>query len=318
MMKLSIIIPVYNVEQYVERCLLSVTGQGISSDEYEIIVVNDGSTDGSLAAVEKITENFDNVRVVSQENQGLSAARNKGLSIAKGEYVWFVDSDDWIAENCLSEIIPLLNQDIDCVSFSYCYYIDFSNKQIVSKSFSGIKSGMKLMKIGKVSIEAPYSIFKLTLFSDNNVSFLNNIYHEDSELIPKIFFYAKKCIFLDAVCYYYFQREGSIMSSFSLKKATDILLVNENLLHFAEDTIKSKSERLIFYYWIGLNINTLLSRLNKLHKNDLEQISSVFIHKKDMFSAMMHSKKIKYKLEGLLFFLAPKFTLSLYNKYFNK
>lgn len=96
MVKLSIIIPVYNVELYIEKCLQSCLSQDIPYDEYEIIVVNDGSPDGSLAIAESIAKTTTNMTIISQKNGGLSAARNTGMSVAKGEYIWFVDSDDWI------------------------------------------------------------------------------------------------------------------------------------------------------------------------------------------------------------------------------
>ena len=98
-MKISLIIPVYNVEQYLEKCLLSCLDQDLPQSDYEIIVVNDGSPDGSLAIAERIAATATNITVVSQENGGLSAARNTGLEIAKGKYVWFIDSDDTIKKN---------------------------------------------------------------------------------------------------------------------------------------------------------------------------------------------------------------------------
>ena len=98
-MILSIIIPVYNVEKYVEKCIRSCENQDIPKENYEVIVVNDGSPDGSLAIVERLANEFSNIKVINQENKGLSMARNTGLEAAKGEYVWFVDSDDWIEEN---------------------------------------------------------------------------------------------------------------------------------------------------------------------------------------------------------------------------
>ena len=107
-MKLSIVIPVYNVEKYVNRCLLSVLNQKVSSNEYEIVIVNDGSTDSSLSIVEEMIESYNNVILVSQENAGLSAARNRGLLLAKGDYIWFVDSDDWIDDDSLISIFMLM------------------------------------------------------------------------------------------------------------------------------------------------------------------------------------------------------------------
>ena len=101
MISLSIIIPVYNVEQYLPRCLDSVLQQDIPYEEYEVIVVNDGSPDSSLAIAESYARRYPNVKVVTRQNGGLSAARNTGLEYAKGEYVWFVDTDDRIASNCI-------------------------------------------------------------------------------------------------------------------------------------------------------------------------------------------------------------------------
>ncbi|MDR2979037.1 MAG: glycosyltransferase [Bacteroidales bacterium] len=317
-MKLSIIIPVFNVEQYVKKCLLSVTTQDISRDNCEIIVVNDGSTDNSLALAEQIAADQNNMTVVSQENRGLSAARNRGLSLAKGDYVWFVDSDDWIGEDCLRKIIPLLNENIDCLTFKYNEYIDTARNRVMGLPFKGCQSGIELMRMYKISTPVPFTIFRKSLFSNHNLSFHEGIYHEDSELVPKLYYYAQTSVFLDEVCYYYFQREGSIMSSFSLKKALDILLVNENLISFAGNMIENKSERSIFYYRIGLNVNTLLSRLNQLSENEWKQISSILLKKRDMFVTMIRSRKIKYKWEGLSFLLAPKATLLFYRNYLSK
>jgi len=316
-MKLSIIIPVYNVERYVNRCLMSVINQPILSNNYEVIIVNDGSTDDSLSIINETIIGQDNIIVVSQENGGPGAARNKGLSLAKGEYIWFVDSDDWITENCLNIIIPLLNQDIDCLTFKCNRYIDSVNNQIESIPFEGIKSGIDLTKMHKVSIQSPYSIFKRTIFFDNNLFFDKDIYYEDSELTPKLYYYARKCMFLDEVCYSYFQREGSIMSSFSLKKALDILHVNENLLNFAQKAIKNKSEQSVFYYWIGLTINVLLFKLNQLTLTEYQQITSMLIEKRPLFRAMFRSRKLKYKVEGMLFLCVPRCTLKLYSFFYS-
>ena len=94
-MLLPIIIPVYNVEQFVEKCIRSCESQDVAKDRYEIIVVNDGAKDNSLEVVQRVAAEYDNIRVFSQPNAGLSAARNMGMRLAKGEYYMFVDSDDW-------------------------------------------------------------------------------------------------------------------------------------------------------------------------------------------------------------------------------
>lgn len=106
-MLLSIIIPIFNVERYIDKCIQSVLNQRLLSIEYEVILVNDGTQDNSMQIAMKAIENhlpICHVKVVEQSNEGLSAARNKGLSIASGDYVWFVDSDDYISHDSI-EII---------------------------------------------------------------------------------------------------------------------------------------------------------------------------------------------------------------------
>ena len=119
MLKLSIIIPVYNVEPYIAKCLDSCLHQDIPTDEYEIIVVNDGSPDNSVVIVKDYMQRYLNVRLVNRDNGGLSAARNTGLKEAKGEYVWFVDSDDWIEPYVLKHLTDKAYKDkLDVLCFN--------------------------------------------------------------------------------------------------------------------------------------------------------------------------------------------------------
>lgn len=105
MTKVSIIVPVYNVEKYLKRCLDSLVNQTLK--DIEIICVNDGSTDGSLAILDEYVRNDDRIVVINQENSGQSVARNRGIDVAKGEYIGFVDSDDWVSEDYLKSCIIL-------------------------------------------------------------------------------------------------------------------------------------------------------------------------------------------------------------------
>ena len=110
--KISIVIPIYNVEHYIGRCVESVLNQKLSKDEYEVIFVNDGTKDNSVEVLNKAIdfEKYKNLHIYNKENGGLSSARNFGLDKAHGDYVWFVDSDDWIEPNCLAKIVKKLNE----------------------------------------------------------------------------------------------------------------------------------------------------------------------------------------------------------------
>ncbi len=110
MLKLSIIIPIYNVEKFLPACLDSLYQQDLAESDYEIVCVIDGATDGSREVVEEYAKKHTNILLVEQENRGVSAARNNGLRRASGEYVWFVDGDDMIAPNCIGRICAELDK----------------------------------------------------------------------------------------------------------------------------------------------------------------------------------------------------------------
>ena len=126
MIRLSVIVPVYNLENYISVTLESCLRQDIPSDEYEIICINDGSADKSEEIISQYTEKYPNIRLYTQANAGVSAARNKGIDLANGKYIWFVDGDDIIADNCLKVILSAVEEnDVDilgigtvCIEFS--------------------------------------------------------------------------------------------------------------------------------------------------------------------------------------------------------
>ncbi|MDY7394108.1 glycosyltransferase [Aureibaculum sp. 2210JD6-5] len=117
-MKLSYIIPLYNAEKYLKQCLDSIYGQQINKRDFEVIVIDDGSTDKSLLKANKIAEQYDNIKVYHQDNKGVSATRNKGIELAKGKYIWFIDSDDYIISDTANLLIECLEKNnLDILEF---------------------------------------------------------------------------------------------------------------------------------------------------------------------------------------------------------
>ena len=117
MEKLSILIPAYNVEQWLSRCLNSILVQ--DTEDVEIIIVDDGSTDNTLQYAKRFSAKWNNIKVFSKKNEGVGAARNFLLDKAQGEYIWFVDSDDYIIDGCLTSILAELSGELDLLSVSY-------------------------------------------------------------------------------------------------------------------------------------------------------------------------------------------------------
>lgn len=306
MLKLSIIIPVYNVEQYVSRCIMSCIEQDNFS--YEIIVVNDGSVDKSLEIVQSLAEKYHNIFVVSQENSGPGAARNKGLSLAKGEYVWFIDSDDWIDSNCLNDIIEQLDE-IDVLAMGY-KYIEDDKISIINVSDDKAKSGRQLM-LSYIFMANPFYIYKRSFLEINNLCFFEGILHEDFEFVPRMLYCTEKLKVYKNVIYNYFMRVGSIMTSVNPKKSFDMVRIADLYFEFSANIGDEKYKRR-FNDFISLAINNSLNNSLKMGLPDKEKLSRELSCRKNLFRSLRNSNIVKYKIEGFIFSLFPKNVVFLY------
>lgn len=232
-MLLSIIIPVFNVEKYIRTCLNSCILQNIDTKSYEIIIVNDGSTDNSLEII-NLYIGEPNVTIISQQNAGLSAARNIGLNKAKGKYVWFVDSDDWIESEILGVIFSSISaKDLDCLRLGYRTVKDdgtlLDNFPSIQDSTSFYQDGMSLLinNIG-FSFYAWSFIFKRDFLIKENFSFKEGLIFEDLQLIPLILRKANRVESLAHIVYNYRQRAGSLVNTINEKMLDSILSILDN------------------------------------------------------------------------------------------
>ena len=315
-MNLSIIIPVYNVEKYLEKCLLSCVKQDVFYENYEIIVVNDGSPDNSQAIAERIAKQYSNIKIICQNNQGLSAARNIGMKYAKGEYIWFIDSDDYIEENCLGRIFTLLKDELDILQIKYRHvYEDNTPPTNIKLCYiEGIKTGKEVIDQSGLPAPAQFSIFRLKFLRENKLEFFQGIYHEDSEFKPKATYLAKKISSDKYLSYNYLQRlSGSITSNFKLKNGLDILIVINSLLDFIEEQKVPLKERKYFYKQISKNINTLLYGIRQLPNNDKTKLICHLKKNKHIFNCMTNSGILKYLIEGVFFSINIRLGLFLHN-----
>ena len=196
--KISIIVPAYNAERYLERCLVSLLQQDIPSDEYEVLVINDGSTDKTEDILYAYSTRYSNLTYVTVVNKGVSEARNYGCQKAVGKYFLFVDADDWIQANVLYAIYEALEKDkLDILVMDYHHWgesgelsKEFGCIPDCIKSGSDISSGIKFMQ--KYLPRAVWgSAYRMAFWKEQAFSFLP-IRHEDEELIPKMFYYAAR------------------------------------------------------------------------------------------------------------------------------
>lgn len=305
-MLLSIIIPVYNVEKYVEKCIRSCETQDIPSSEYELICINDGSKDNSLAIVEGLAREFDNIKIINQENQGLSMARNNGLKIATGDYIWFVDSDDWIADNCLAALTKtLVSEKLDALIINGIRFIDGVEMLHQNIDVTPIMSGIEMMRHHHINCASVKTILKRSLFEDHNISFYPGIYHEDQEYSPRIYFYIERIRQSDFFIYMNRLNRQSITQTVNPKKGFDLLRVAESLHKFCEEYVQEK-DKYIYHDFICSNLNQSLSNII-IAPNDVKREYKARLKDfKHLFNSYLKSSLLQYRFEGVLF----KFGLS--------
>ena len=220
---------------------------------------------------ERIAKESKNIRIISQDNQGLSAARNTGLSNAKGEYIWFVDSDDFIDENCLARITTQLKDYLDILQLQYRLVYEDENfvKDIDYCVIDGVKSGLDIIVEGGLPTPAPFSIFRTQFLRDHKLEFVKGIYHEDTEFKPRVVYLANKVASDTEVSYNYLQRvSGSITAHYKLKNGLDMLKVSNSLLNFVKEQHIQKKYAKYFYRQISVCINTTFYWIYLFSKND--------------------------------------------------
>jgi glycosyltransferase involved in cell wall biosynthesis len=239
---LSIIIPVYNVAAYLEKCVHSCINQNVDEKFYEIILVNDGSTDNSLEVCEKLKLQYPDLKIISQKNKGLSGARNTGLNHSKGKYLWFVDSDDWIRTNCLTSIIKKLSTEIDIIWLGHdVWHLGKSKKAYVPQEVSHAITGEDFFvnHLGNQFYIWKF-IYNRAFLTTNNLTFLEGILYEDLEFTPRALLYAEKCILIPEVCYHYLVREGSIANNIKEKNIEHRFIILNKLADLVDAENLSK------------------------------------------------------------------------------
>lgn len=217
MKKLSVIVPIYNVEKYIRTCIESIFNQDLTDDDFELILVNDGTPDKSMEMISDIIQAHKNIQVINQSNQGPSVARNNGLEKASGEYIYFVDSDDLLVDHCLSLLLSKVSdKKVDLVVANF---IELSNEKIgttetaVPKDIAITENSGENIYLDYLS---PYdchvwhTLFKRQFLLDNNITFHPYIYYEDVPYMHECYLKAQTCLRIEMPIYIY--RKGNTMS----------------------------------------------------------------------------------------------------------
>lgn len=298
-MKFSLIVPVYNVENYLDKCLNSIFLNNYK--DYEVIIVNDGSTDNSEKIINEYVSKYSNIVYIKQKNKGLSSARNAGIKKAKGDYILFIDSDDYIEKDLLNTLNKNLTDSPDILRYQLREIYDDRKvdcNEIGFDSLKGIKAFSKITKYKYIEVAVLY-VYKTSFFKKNKFSFQEKIYHEDFALIPIIISKADMVKSINYIGYNYVNRKSSIMNDNGeekiIKKMDDCIFAYKSAIELLSK-VKESDDVINFYS------NSVIEKYNNLPKKYKKKYKSVLKELK-VFDYLLNNslkrkiKKLVYKIK---------------------
>lgn len=266
MPKVSVIVPIYNVEKYLEKCINSLLSQTL--EDIQIILVNDGSKDNSgNIAKEYEKNNNDRVIYVEKENGGLSDARNYGLKYATGDFIAFLDSDDYIEKNAYEEMYnKAIEENADYVECDFIW--EFPNKIRVDKQYP-YKNKKEMLSF--VRVVAWNKLIKRQLIIDNNLEFPKGLRYEDIEFTYKLIPFVNKFAYVDKPFIHYVQREGSI-ANVQNERTAEIFTVLDNVIEFyKENNIYDEYRDELEYNYARYLLCSSLKRMCKIKDKTIRE-----------------------------------------------
>ena len=314
MVKFSVIIPVYNVEEYISKCLDSLLDQ--TYNNFEVLVINDGSKDSSQKIIDKYVKKDNRFKSFVKKNGGLSDARNYGVKHAKGEYILFVDGDDTITSELLEILSKHTDGDVDLIKFGVRKVLDDGNlvddKYEYVKNVSGIQVFPSLLKHPFFVTAVSYA-YKREFWIKNNFEYSYGRLHEDFGLTPYVVILASRMTVIDYVGYNYYYRSNSIMGNISdvkLKKKNDDMLYFFDL--HIERISNLKIDDDIKNVYCSYIANALINRCSLLKGKILKDYLNEL--KMRNISCYLLSNTIGRKIKKAAFSLCPKLYIKIFVK----
>ncbi len=310
MPKVSVIIPVYNVEKYLRKCLDSVVGQTLK--DIEIICVDDGSTDGSGAILDEYAAKDEQIKVIHQENQGQACSRNNALKIAQGEYILFLDSDDYIREDACEVLFKqALTYNLDMLSFggtnfdnnsgelqkNTYYQFNYLPKNFDTKCFDYERC---TQFIGKMAVSACLTFYRRQFLEQNHITFPPHLFFEDNVFFTHALLTAKRCGILQETLYFRRVHSESVTQNWN-KHFADYLQICQKVIDLVRSMPVSGEIKVKYYQSYTQSPANIYARFGSFDKERYKEKLSEFLQKNHIKSI------IKYKLFGFM----PLFKIEL-------
>ncbi len=316
MIELSIIVPVYNVEKYVHACLESIFKQGLDDASFEVIIVNDGSTDRSMEMIEYIISQHRNITVINQDNKGLSIARNNGIANAKGKYILMPDSDDLLIENSLKPLLEkALETRADLIVADFLTMTDdeINNITVIPQKdfYVKEKTGEQLF----LEDHSPYhcfvwrTLYKKEFLINANLSFYPGIRFQDIPFTHECYLKAHKCLKVSWLLNIYRKWSGAATGSFDTNKAKDFCIAISKTWELTNQNIKeSVCNKIRNNMWISFIVMLRLA-IHKIKKR--HEIADIIIFLKKVAPNLEFSNGIKQRIASFFFKYSPLIFIQL-------
>lgn len=305
---ISIIVPIYNVERYLERCVDSLRNQTYAS--IEIILVDDGSKDGCPEICDEYVRKDKRIKVIHKQNGGLSDARNAGLNEASGKYVMYVDSDDYVETDACERLIAGMDEGVDIVIGAYC---EITNGVSAIKRHSNLVDGMRysakeymLRAIEKNEWYAPawLNLYDKDFLLKNQLYYKVGRYYEDTEILPRLFLAAQDVVYIDYAFYNYEIRENSIMTAPATKANRESAVANFDDWVKVLDKVADPELQNVLY---GVLVRYYLASARRL------DIRGWKVEKLNFSFAWKYALNLRDRLKVFLFTVNPKAYILLSN-----
>lgn len=312
MVKVSVIVPVYNVEQYIRKCLDSLVNQTLKN--IEIILVDDGSKDSSARIISEYSEKYSNVKYYKKENGGLSDARNYGMKYATGKYIAFIDSDDYVDVNLYKKMYEKAEKDdSDMVECNFYWVYPNKCKEDIGEKYSG-----KNEMIEKARVVAWNKLYKKEILDEAKLQFPKGLRYEDVEFFYKLVPYLERVSFVKEPLIYYVQRENSLVNTLN-EKAKDIFEVLDNVIsYYKEKKIYEKYKEALEFTYARLLLCSSFKRITKIQDKNTrnELLNETWIRLNENFPNWKQNKILNTNLNNKKRYMLTinRFTYKIYAK----
>lgn len=305
--KLSIVVPIYNVEKYLKNCIESISSN--DNEEIEILLINDGSTDNSEVICKNFLIRDSRIKYFSRKNVGCSATRNFGLKESKGEYIWFIDSDDFIEKNAIDEIMKELNEEKEMLVFGYT---NIKNEKKLDRHIpQNIDNKFEICQSDEIFNKPWNKIYNVKILKNNNIFFPENCHMgEDMALNFKYLYFIKNIKVIQKPLYNYVVTNGATSN---LNKRKEIFLAFDDIFSFyikKEEELKNLKKILEKYYRKHAILYPyemiLTSGISDIEKKEkFKELRKELKKRKEFFKTQFLYKQMYYYLKYKLYFIKP-------------